>query len=107
MVSRFSNINPLHFDNAVYDLYGGLANGATLVPVETAAQTNPARWVRSMRDARASMIFAVPTLFQTLSQVNLLKPHLLPDARISCLAVRVSASIRCATSMLNFVAGPG
>src|SRR5262245_3341128 len=33
--SRFSNINPLHFDNAVYDLYGGLANGATLVPVET------------------------------------------------------------------------
>ena len=43
VVSRFSNINPLHFDNAVYDLYGALANGATLVPVETAAQTNPAR----------------------------------------------------------------
>jgi D-alanine--poly(phosphoribitol) ligase subunit 1 len=80
--SRFSNINPLHFDNAVYDLYGGLANGATLVPVETAAQTNPARWVRTMRDARATMIFAVPTLFQTLSHLNLLKPHLLPDARI-------------------------
>ena len=52
VVSRFSNINPLHFDNAVYDLYGGLANGATLVPVETVAQTNPARWVRTMRDAR-------------------------------------------------------
>ncbi len=31
----FSNINPLHFDNAVFDLFGGLANGATLVPVET------------------------------------------------------------------------
>ena len=28
------------------------------------------------------MIFAVPTLFQTLSHLNLLKPHLLPDARI-------------------------
>jgi D-alanine--poly(phosphoribitol) ligase subunit 1 len=82
VVSRFSNINPLHFDNAVYDLYGGLANGATLVPVETTAQTNPARWVRTMRDGRASMIFAVPTLFQTLSQLNLLKHHLLPDARI-------------------------
>ena len=39
--ARFSNINPLHFDNAVYDLYGGLENGATLVPVETSAQTNP------------------------------------------------------------------
>jgi D-alanine--poly(phosphoribitol) ligase subunit 1 len=80
--SRFSNINPLHFDNAVYDLYGGLVNGATLVPVETAAQANPARWVRTLREGRASMIFAVPTLFQTLSQLNILKPDLLPDARI-------------------------
>lgn len=80
--SRFSNINPLHFDNAVYDLYGGLANGATLVPVETSAQANPARWVRTMRDGRASMIFAVPTLFQTLAQLGLLKADHLPDARI-------------------------
>jgi D-alanine--poly(phosphoribitol) ligase subunit 1 len=80
--SRFSNINPLHFDNAVYDLYGGLVNGATLVPVETSTQTNPARWVRTLREGRASMIFAVPTLFQTLSQLNLLKPDRLPDARI-------------------------
>ena len=80
--SRFSNINPLHFDNAVYDLYGGLLNGATLVPVETAAHSNPARWVRTMREGRASMIFAVPTLFQTLAQLNLLKPELMPDSRI-------------------------
>ena len=80
--SLFSNINPLHFDNAVYDLYGGLANGAALVPVETSAPANPARWVRTLRDGRASMIFAVPTLFQTLSQLNLLKPDRLPDARI-------------------------
>jgi D-alanine--poly(phosphoribitol) ligase subunit 1 len=79
---RFSNINPLHFDNAVYDLYGGLLNGATLVPVETSTQPNPARWVRTLREGRASMIFAVPTLFQTLAQLNLLKPELLPDARI-------------------------
>jgi len=57
-------------------------NGATLVPVETAAQANPARWVRTLREGRASMIFAVPTLFQTLSQLNLLKPHLLPSVRI-------------------------
>jgi D-alanine--poly(phosphoribitol) ligase subunit 1 len=81
-MSRFSNINPLHFDNAVFDLYGGLVNGATLVPVETSTQTNPARWVRTLREGRASMIFAVPTLFQTLSQLNLLKPDLLPDAGI-------------------------
>jgi D-alanine--poly(phosphoribitol) ligase subunit 1 len=80
--ARFSNINPLHFDNAVYDLYGGLVNGATLVPIETSAQTNPARWVRTMREGQANMIFAVPTLFQTLSRLNLLRADRLPDARI-------------------------
>lgn len=80
--ARFSNINPLHFDNSVYDLYGGLLNGATLVPIETSMQSNPARWVRALREGKASMIFAVPTLFQTLGQLNLLKPELLPDARI-------------------------
>ncbi len=80
--SRFSNLNPLHFDNAVYDLYGGLMNGATLIPVETIGQANPARWVRTLREGRASMIFAVPTLFQTLAQVHLLKAASLPDARI-------------------------
>jgi hypothetical protein len=32
---------PLHFDNAVHDLYGGLVNGATLMPVETSGHTNP------------------------------------------------------------------
>lgn len=80
--ARFSNINPLHFDNSVYDIYGGLLNGATLVPVETGLQPNPARWVRALREGKASMIFAVPTLFQTLGQLNLLKPDLLPDARI-------------------------
>ena len=36
--SRFANINPLHFDNSVYDLFGGLLNGATLVPVETSSR---------------------------------------------------------------------
>ena len=41
--TRFSNINPLHFDNAVFDLYGGLVNGATLVPVETSLLDQPAR----------------------------------------------------------------
>ena len=35
-----------------------------------------------MREGQASMIFAVPTLFQTLAQLSLLKPDLLPSARI-------------------------
>lgn len=80
--ARFSNINPLHFDNAVFDLYGGLLNGAALVPVETALLPNPAQWVRRLRDGGASVVFAVPTLFQTLDRLRLLKPENLPGVRV-------------------------
>lgn len=79
---RFSNINPLHFDNAVFDLYAGLFNGAALVPVETSLLANPAQWVRRLREGAANVIFAVPTLFQTLDRLNLLKPENLPAARV-------------------------
>lgn len=79
---RFSNINPLHFDNAVFDLYAGLFNGAALIPVETTLLANPAQWVRRLREGAANVIFAVPTLFQTLDRLNLLKPENLPTARV-------------------------
>ena len=80
--SRFSNLNPLHFDNSVFDLYCGLLNGAALVPVETSTTPNPAHWVKRLREGGANVIFAVPTLFQTLQQLKLLRPESLPDARL-------------------------
>lgn len=75
---RFTNINPLHFDNSVFDIYCGLFNGAALVPIETGEQTNPASWVRIMREAEASVTFAVPTLFLILDSLGLLDPATLP-----------------------------
>ncbi|HVJ33111.1 MAG TPA: AMP-binding protein [Terriglobia bacterium] len=79
---RFSNLNPLHFDNSVFDLYCGLMNGAALVPVETAALSNPMAWVRRLRDGLASAVFAVPTLFLTLDRLKLLTPDSLPQVRV-------------------------
>jgi D-alanine--poly(phosphoribitol) ligase subunit 1 len=80
--SRFANINPLHFDNSVFDLYGGLLNGAALAPVETYGQPNPARWAKRLREAEVSVVFAVPTLFLTFDQLGLLTPETLPSARM-------------------------
>ena len=79
---RFAAINPLHFDNSVFDLYGGLTNGAALVPVETYSAPNPARWAKRLRESEASVLFAVPTLFLTFDQLNLLTPETLPHARM-------------------------
>lgn len=79
---RFSNLNPLHFDNSVFDLYCGLLNGATLVPVDTGALHNPLAWAQALRVGRATVAFAVPTLFMTLDRLRLLSPESLPDLRV-------------------------
>jgi len=78
---RFTAINPLHFDNSVFDIYCGLLNGAALVPIETSEITNPATWVKTIRAARATVMFAVPTLFLILDQLGLLTPKALPNVR--------------------------
>jgi D-alanine--poly(phosphoribitol) ligase subunit 1 len=78
---RFTGINPLHFDNSVFDIYCGLLNGAALVPVETSEITNPATWVKTIRAGQATVMFAVPTLFLILDQLGLLTPKSLPDVR--------------------------
>jgi D-alanine--poly(phosphoribitol) ligase subunit 1 len=78
---RFTNINPLHFDNSVFDIYCGLFNGAALVPVETSEITNPALWIRIIRAGKASVMFAVPTLFLIFDQLGLLTPQALPELR--------------------------
>jgi D-alanine--poly(phosphoribitol) ligase subunit 1 len=78
---RFTNINPLHFDNSVFDIYCGLFNGAALVPIETGEITNPATWVKMTRAAAATVMFAVPTLYLILDELGLLTPSALPTVR--------------------------
>jgi D-alanine--poly(phosphoribitol) ligase subunit 1 len=78
----FSGLNPLHFDNSVFDLYCGLLNGATLAPVDTSAAHNPMAWVRRLRESAATVVFAVPTLFLTLARLRLLTPESLPSVGV-------------------------
>jgi len=75
---RFTAINPLHFDNSVFDIYCGLCNGAALVPVETGEITSPVTWLKIIRSGEAGIMFAVPTLFLILDDLGLLTPASLP-----------------------------
>jgi D-alanine--poly(phosphoribitol) ligase subunit 1 len=78
---RLTSINPLHFDNSVFDIYCGLLNGAALLPIETSDIINPATWVKTIRAGGATVMFAVPTLFLILDQLGLLRPESLPGIR--------------------------
>ena len=78
---RFSALNPLHFDNSVFDFYCGLVSGAALAPMETGRLADPTGWVDALRHTRANVVFAVPTLFLLLDRMGLLTPDVLPDVR--------------------------
>jgi len=78
---RFTGLNPLHFDNSVFDIYCSLFNGAALVPLETSEISNPVTWVKTIRNSQATVMFAVPTLFLILDQLGLLTATSLPDVR--------------------------
>jgi D-alanine--poly(phosphoribitol) ligase subunit 1 len=77
----FSGLNPLHFDNSVFDVYASLFNGCALAPIETARLANPALWVRAIKAQGANFVFAVPTLFLMLDDIGLLTPGALPGVR--------------------------
>lgn len=79
---RWANINPLHFDNSVFDLFCGLLGGHSLVPIETGEIANPAQWVKIINQNEVELIFCVPTFFQTLDQLRLLTPKRLPSVRL-------------------------
>lgn len=52
----------LDFDMAVYDLFGPLSAGGSVVLVDEAAQRDPQHWVRLVREHRVTLVNCVPAL---------------------------------------------
>lgn len=59
---RLTNVNPLYFDNSVFDFYASLFNGATLVPFSKAETRDPRRLVSKVDSAKCTLWFSVPSL---------------------------------------------
>jgi D-alanine--poly(phosphoribitol) ligase subunit 1 len=57
-----TNVNPLYFDNSVFDLYAALFNGARLVPFTREETKDPGRLVGKVDDAACTLWFSVPSL---------------------------------------------
>lgn len=57
-----TNLNPIHFDNSVFDFYSALFTGATLVPFTAKWTQNPRRLVKAVDSARCTLWFSVPSL---------------------------------------------
>ncbi len=59
---RVTNVNPLYFDNSVFDIYSSLFSGAQLVPFTKDEVQNPKALVDKVAAAGCSLWFSVPSL---------------------------------------------
>lgn len=63
---RVLALSALSFDLSVYDIFGTLAAGGTIVIPEPAESRNPAHWAELMRNHRVTIWNSVPALLQML-----------------------------------------
>jgi D-alanine--poly(phosphoribitol) ligase subunit 1 len=76
---RLTNVNPIYFDNSVFDIYAGLLNGAAIVALDALKGRPPAALVADIASNQCTFFFAVPTLFMYLDSMHLLTPDKLPS----------------------------
>jgi len=68
--SIISNLNPLHFDNSIFDIYGGLFNGATIVPFEKQEILYPKDLINKINNNKCDTWFSVPSLLNYILELN-------------------------------------
>ncbi|MEM9007267.1 MAG: amino acid adenylation domain-containing protein [Cyanobacteria bacterium P01_F01_bin.86] len=73
-------LSSLSFDLSVYDIFGTLAAGGTIVIPDANATKDPAHWIKLMAQQQVSVWNSVPALMQMLVDYAAGHPDLLPDS---------------------------
>ena len=76
-----TNVNPIYFDNSVFDFYSSIFSGAALVPFTADQVREPRRLVRLIKDAGCTVWFSVPSLLVYLLTTRALSGADFPDVR--------------------------
>lgn len=58
---RFTAVNPMYFDNSVFDFYASVFNGATLLPVTPHLNAKPQELVSYLEKLKPTIWFSVPS----------------------------------------------
>lgn len=78
---NFANLNPMYFDNSVFDFYVSLFNGASLTPVPRALLNTPGDLVAHIGAMGCTIWFSVPSLLIYLMAMKALTPAAMPALR--------------------------
>jgi amino acid adenylation domain-containing protein len=77
-----ANVNPMHFDNSVFDFYTALFSGACLVPVSQAITAIPNALVQYIDDMHCTVWFSVPSLLIYLMTMRALNNNNFTHIRV-------------------------
>lgn len=76
-----SGINPVHFDNSVFDFYGALFTGAALAPLPKEIVAAAAELVQRVDELGCTLWFSVPSLLIYLMTMRQLQAETWPKLR--------------------------
>lgn len=76
-----TNVNPLYFDNSVFDIYSSLFTGAALAPFTKEETINPKELLRGIEERRCTSWFSVPSFLMYLDSLRALNPGTMPHIR--------------------------
>lgn len=68
----FTNVNPLYFDNSVFDFYSSIFTGATLIPISRELIMEPKKLVEQIDKYKCTLWFSVPSLLIYLNTMKVL-----------------------------------
>ncbi len=77
----FTNVNPIHFDNSVFDFYTSIFSGAALVPMTPDQARDTRLVVRAVSDTNCTVWFSVPSLLVYLLTTRSLVAESFPSVR--------------------------
>lgn len=77
----FTNVNPMYFDNSVFDFYASLFNGASLVPLGPALVKRPRDLVSAVGDHGCTIWFSVPSMLIYLLTMRAIEEDDFPRVR--------------------------
>lgn len=77
----FTNVNPLFFDNSVFDVFGSIFAGAALAPIAPAMLKQPAGMLRHLEAIGGTVFFSVPSLLVYLQTLKLVDDTAFPTFR--------------------------
>lgn len=77
-----TNVNPIYFDNSVFDFYCSVFNGITMVAITKTVLEKPKEMLEIIEQVKCTFWFSVPSLLIYLMNLKLLTGNILRGIRI-------------------------